>query len=102
VHFQRNEQLIVVLALGVSIFLGLCCGFGGRRWLFGDYQWCWRGFDSFFPSYEGCPKQDLCFSNGRNGCSTVGPFLYALVLIRLRLSWATASLLMAATVLASA
>jgi hypothetical protein len=37
VHFQWNEQLIVILALGVSIFLGLCCSFYGRRWLFGDY-----------------------------------------------------------------
>jgi hypothetical protein len=80
VHFQQNEQLVVILALGVSIFGGLCCGFGGRRWLFGDYRWCWRDFDSSSPSYEGCPKQDLCFSNGRNGCSAVGPFLHALVL----------------------
>jgi hypothetical protein len=40
VLFQRNEQLVVIFALAVSIFLGLCCGFGGRRWGFGDYWWC--------------------------------------------------------------
>jgi hypothetical protein len=29
VHFQRNEQLVVVFALGVSIPLGMCCNFRG-------------------------------------------------------------------------
>jgi hypothetical protein len=80
VHFWWNEQFIFVLALGVSIPLGLCRNFRGRCWLFGDYRWCWRGFNSSSPSYKGCPKQDLCFSNGWNGCSVVGPFLHALVL----------------------
>jgi hypothetical protein len=56
VFFQRNEQLVVILALGVSIFLGLCCGFGGRRRGFGDYWWCWRDFDSSSPSYKGCSQ----------------------------------------------
>jgi hypothetical protein len=37
VLFERNEQLVIILALGFSIFLGLCCGFGGRRRGFGDY-----------------------------------------------------------------
>jgi hypothetical protein len=41
---------------------------------------CWRGFNSSSPPYKGCPKQDLCFSNGRNGCSTISPFLHALIL----------------------
>jgi hypothetical protein len=80
VLFQRNEQLVVILALGISIFLGLCCGFGGRCWGFGDCWWCWRDFDSSSPSYKGCSQQDLSFSNGWNGCSAVGPFLHALVL----------------------
>jgi hypothetical protein len=80
VHFQWNEQFIVILALGVSILLGLCCSFRGRSWLFSDYWWCWRGFDSSSPSYMGCPKQDLRSSNGRNGCSAVSPFLHALFL----------------------
>jgi hypothetical protein len=71
VFFQRNEQLVIILSLGVSIFLGLCCDFGGRRWGFGDCRWCWRDFDSSSPSYEGCSQQDLSFSNGWNGCSTV-------------------------------
>jgi hypothetical protein len=44
----------------------------------------------------------LCFTNGRNGCSTVGPFLHALVLDPLEASWATTSLLVAAAVLSLA
>jgi hypothetical protein len=80
VYFQWNEQLIVILAFGVSILLGRRCSFRGRRWLFGDYWWCWRGFNSSSPSYKGRTKQDLCFSNGRNECSTVSPFLHALIL----------------------
>jgi hypothetical protein len=80
VHFQLDEQLIVIPALGVSIFLGLCGSFCGRRWLFSDYRWCWRGLNSSSPSYKGCPKQNLRFSDGQNRCSTVSPFLHALVL----------------------
>jgi hypothetical protein len=80
VHFQRNEQFIIVLAFGVSIPLGLCRNFCGRCWWFGDYWWCWRGFNSSSPSYKGRSKQDLCFFNGWNGRSVVGPFLHGLVL----------------------
>jgi hypothetical protein len=56
VLFQRNEQLVIILALGVSIFLGLCCDFGGRRQGFGDYWWCWWDFDGSSPSYKGCSQ----------------------------------------------
>jgi hypothetical protein len=30
VFFQQNEQLVIILAFRVSVFLRLCCGFGGR------------------------------------------------------------------------
>jgi hypothetical protein len=80
VFFQRNEQLVIISAFGVSVFLRLCCDFRGRCWGFGDCWWCWWDFDSFSPSHKECPQQDLSFSNGWNGCPAVDPFLHVLVL----------------------
>jgi hypothetical protein len=89
VHFQQNEQFIVVLALGLA---------GGSMTTGG------AGGASIVPPQptRGVPSKTCVSPMAGTGVPLLVHSCMRWSWIRLRLSWATASLLMAAAVLASA
>jgi hypothetical protein len=102
VHFQRNEQLIVVLALGVFILLGCAATSAvaaGCSMTTGA-----AGEASTVPPHptRGVPSKTCASPMAGMGVPLLVHSCMRRSWIRLRLSWAMTSLLMAAAVLASA